>query len=116
MIPSTLVVEGTAMNIWIFVAALTAALLLGYVLGVATNAAFSRGSGSKPWWYDVAFPSPDETTVGAMKVLADRYALGEIDADEFLERVTALRKISESPEQRRVRLESQARQAKKGAC
>lgn len=115
MIPSTLVVEGSAINIWVFVAVIVGTLLLGYALGVGTSAAFGRGPKGKPWWYDVAFPSPDETTLGAMKVLADRYALGEIDADEFTERVTALRKVSETPEQRKLRLEREARQAKKSA-
>jgi hypothetical protein len=114
MIPSTLVVEGNAMSIWVFLAVVTGALLLGYLLGVATNA-FGRSSGGKPWWYDVAFPSPDETTLGALKVLADRYALGEIDAEEFSNRVNALRKVSETPEQRKLRIEREAHQAKKGA-
>jgi len=112
---STLVIEGSSMSIWVFVAVITGALLLGYVLGVATSAAFGRGSGGKPWWYDVAFPSPDETTLGALKVLADRYALGEIDAEEFSSRVAALRKVSETPEQRKLRLDLEARQTKKGA-
>ncbi|MFT3921820.1 MAG: hypothetical protein QM778_04735 [Myxococcales bacterium] len=115
MIPSTLVVEASSMSIWIFLAIVATALLLGYGLGVASGAAFGRSAGGKPWWYDVAFPSPDETTLGAMKVLADRYALGEIGADEFSERVAALRKVSETPEQRKLRLEREARQARKGA-
>src|SRR5688500_7316898 len=112
MIPSTLVVEGSSMSIWVFLVVVTAALLLGYVLGVVTGSAFGRGPGGKPWWYDVACPSPDETTLGAMKVLADRYALGEIGADEFNERAAALRKASETPEQRKCRLEREARHAR----
>jgi hypothetical protein len=115
MIPSTLVVEASSMSIWVFLAVIAAALLLGYALGVGTGVAFGRGAGGKPWWYDVAFPSPDETTLGAMKVLADRYALGEIGADEFSERVGALRKVSETPEQRKVRLDREARHPKKSA-
>lgn len=115
MIPSTLVIESSSMSIWVFLAVITVALLIGYGLGVATAAGFGHGAAGKPWWYDVAFPSPDETTGGAMKVLADRYALGEIGAEEFSERVAALRKASETPEQRKQRQEREARLAKKSA-
>jgi hypothetical protein len=115
MIPTTLAIEGTSMSIWIFLAVILAALVVGYALGIGSAAAFGRRGDGKPWWYDVAFPSPDETTVGALKVLSDRYALGEIDAAEFSERVSALRKVSESPEQRKQRLEREARAAHKPA-
>jgi hypothetical protein len=115
MIPSTLIVEGSSMSIWVFLAVIVTALLLGYALGLGSAAAFGRSADGKPWWYDVAFPAPDETTVGAMKVLADRYALGEIGADEFGERVAALRKVSETPEQRKLRLEREARAPSKRA-
>jgi len=82
------------MSIWVFVAALAGALIVGYLLGAATvfggTSRRSRGADGKPWWYDVAFPAPDEATLGALKVLADRYALGEIDADEYHHRFEAL--------------------------
>jgi len=97
------------MSIWIFFAVVAITLLIGYGLGFATGAAVGRRAGSKPWWYDVAFPSPDETTLGAMKALGDRFALGEIDAAEFQERVSALRKVSETAEQRKQRIEREAR-------
>ena len=48
-----------------------------------------------------------------LKVLADRYALGEIGAEELSERVAALRKASETPEQRKERLERDARTLRK---
>jgi hypothetical protein len=115
MTPSSLVVEGSSMSLWAFLAVIVAALLIGFALGLGSGAAFGRRSGGKPWWYDVAFPSPDESTLGAMKVLADRYALGEINADEFSERVVALRKASETPEQRKLRLEDEARAQRKRA-
>jgi hypothetical protein len=86
------------MSIWVFIAALVGALILGYVLGVATLfGGRRRGPDGKPWWYDVAFPQPDEATLGALKVLADRYALGEIDADEYHHRVEALRSTATVP-------------------
>jgi hypothetical protein len=78
------------MSVWAFVAALAGALVVGYVLGAATVGRHGRRGDGKPWWYDVAFPKPDEATLGALKVLADRYALGEIDADEYHHRVEAL--------------------------
>jgi hypothetical protein len=109
MFSSTLIIEGSSMSIWVFLAVIVAALLVGYALGVGSRAAFGPGSDGKPWWYDVAFPSPDETTIGAMKVLADRYALGEIDAAEYSERAAALRNLSETPEQRKQRAERNAR-------
>jgi hypothetical protein len=115
MIPSNLIVEASSISIWVFLGIVVAALLVGYALGVGSAAAAGRRGDGKPWWYDVAFPSPDETTVGAMKVLADRYALGEIDAAEFNERVAALRKASETPEQRKQRLEHESRALRKQA-
>lgn len=102
-IPSSIIVESSSLNIWVALAVVACALFVGYGLGFATGAATGRSAGSKPWWYDVAFPSPDETTLGAMKALADRFALGEIDAAEFQERATALRKVSETAEQRKER-------------
>jgi uncharacterized membrane protein len=108
MIPASLFIESSSMSIWVFLAVVVVALLVGFALGIGSRSA-SRHSDGKPWWYDVAFPAPDETTVGAMKVLADRYALGEIDAEEFSERVAALRKVSETPEQRKKRLECDVR-------
>ena len=82
------------MSVWVFIAALAGALIVGYVFGAATvfggTGRRGRGVDGKPWWYDVAFPAPDEATLGALKVLADRYALGEIDADEYHHRVEAL--------------------------
>jgi hypothetical protein len=108
-IPSTVVVESSSLSLWVFLAVVAVALLIGYGLGFATGAAVGQRAGSKPWWYDVAFPSPDETTLGAMKALADRFALGEIDAAEFQERTNALRKISETAEQRKQRMEREAR-------
>lgn len=101
------------MSIWVFLAVIVVALLVGFALGVGSRAALGSRSDGKPWWYDVAFPAPDETTIGAMKVLADRYALGEIDAEEFSERVAALRKVSETPEQRKERLERDAKTLRK---
>ncbi len=108
-IPSTVVVESSSLSLWVFLAVVAVALLIGYGLGFATGAAVGQRAGSKPWWYDVAFPSPDETTLGAMKALADRFALGEIDAAEFQERTSALRKVSETAEQRKQRMEREAR-------
>lgn len=93
------------MSLWAFLAIILVAVLVGFALGVGRSAASAGRPDGKPWWYDVAFPAPDETTVGAMKVLADRYALGEIDAEEFGARVAALREASETPEQRKERLE-----------
>jgi hypothetical protein len=91
---SSIAVKGSTMSIWWFIAALAGALLVGYVLGAGAAYGGARGRGrsadGKPWWYDVAFPRPDEATLGALKVLADRYALGEIDADEYHQRVEAL--------------------------
>lgn len=107
-IPSTVIVESSSVSIWGFLAVVAIALLVGYGLGFATGAAVGRRAGSKPWWYDVAFPSPDETTLGAMRALADRFALGEIDAAEFQERASALRKVSETAEQRKQRIEREA--------
>jgi hypothetical protein len=109
MIPSVLHIESASMSVWVFVAVIVVALLIGFALGIGSTAAIGRRPDGKPWWYDVAFPAPDETTLGAMKVLADRYALGELDAEEFSERVAALRKVSETPEQRKERLERDAR-------
>ena len=77
------------MSVWLFAGALAGALVIGLLLG-ATVGRFGRGPDGKPWWYDVAFPRPDEATLGALKVLADRYALGEIDAEEYQQRVSAL--------------------------
>ncbi len=108
-IPSTVVVESSSLSLWVFLAVVAVALLIGYGLGFATGAAVGQRAGSKPWWYDVAFPSPDETTLGAMKALADRFALGEIDAAEFQERTSALRKVSETAEQSKQRMEREAR-------
>lgn len=101
------------MSIWVFLGVIAVVLLVGYVLGLGSSAAFGRSTDSKPWWYEVAFPAPDESTLGAMKVLADRYALGEIDVEEFSERAAALRKASETPEQRKQRLEREARTLRK---
>ena len=109
MIPSSINIESSSMSIWVFLAVVVVALLVGFALGLGSSAAIGRRSDGKPWWYDVAFPAPDETTIGAMKVLADRYALGEIAAEEFSERVAALRKVSETPEQRKERLERDAK-------
>ena len=109
MIASSINIESSSMSIWVFLGVIVVALLLGFALGLASSAAIGRRADGKPWWYDVAFPAPDETTIGAMKVLADRYALGEIDAEEFGARVAALRKVSETPEQRKERLERDAK-------
>lgn len=80
------------MSVWLFTAALVGALVVGFVLGAGSCGWGRRGrrSDGKPWWYDVAFPQPDEATLGALKVLADRYALGEIDAEEYHQRAKAL--------------------------
>lgn len=85
-------VHDTSMSVWVLVAIIVGSLLVGWALGIATRyAGHGRGGNGKPWWYDVAFPAPDEATIGALKVLADRYALGEIDADDFHSRSKALR-------------------------
>src|SRR5688500_10986561 len=109
MIPTALHIESTSMSIWVFLAVVVVALLVGFALGVGSRGGSGQRSDGKPWWYDVSCPAPDETTMGAMKVLSDRDALGEIDAEEFSERVAALRKVSETPEQRKARLERDAR-------
>lgn len=105
----SLVVESSSMSLWLFLGVITLALLIGYGLGVGTGAALGRSAGGKPWWYDVAFPSPDETTIGAMKALSDRFALGEIDAAEYQERIKALRSASETAEQRKARMEREGK-------
>src|SRR3954468_24575591 len=108
-IPSSVIVESSAVSIWVLLAVIAIVLLVGYGLGFATGVVAGRRAGSKPWWYDVAFPSPDEATLGAMRALSDRFALGEIDAAEFQERATALRKVSETAEQRKQRIERETR-------
>lgn len=109
MLPSNVLVEGGSMSLWVFVAVILVTLLVGVALGVFSQTAMGRSADGKPWWYDVAFPSPDEATLGAMKVLADRYALGEIDAEEYRQRAAALRELSETPEQRKQRMDRQDR-------
>lgn len=99
-----LILEGTTVSVWLALVVIGLALLVGWGLGFATGAVFGRREGVRPWW----FSSPDETTPGAMKALADRFALGEIDAAEFQERVDALRTVSEPPELRKRRLEHEA--------
>lgn len=96
---ASVAVHGTSMSTWAFVAIIVGALFLGFCAGAGISLSGSRarhGDG-KPWWYDVAFPAPDEATIGALKVLADRYALGEIDADEFHSRSAALRSAAPEP-------------------
>lgn len=92
-------VKGTHMSTWGFIGSLAAAFVLGALfIGMMTTGGMrSKGSDGKPWWYDVAFPKPDEATLGALKVLADRYALGEIDADEYQLRAKALRDSAPEP-------------------
>lgn len=103
---SAVSVKGTSMNIWLFLLLLAGigfvCLMLGFMAGAAIGHG-RRGGDGKPWWYEQAFPKPDEATVGAMTVIADRYALGEIDEDEFNERITALRESSLSPADRAKR-------------
>lgn len=108
-IPSNIVIESSSWSLWAFLAVLAVVFFVAYGLGVGTGVALGRRAGSKPWWYEVAFPSPDETTLGAMKALADRFALGEIDAAEFQERSEALRRVSETAEQRKLRAERSGR-------
>ena len=86
------------MSVWALVAIIVGALFLGFCAGAGLSFSGGRRRGDgKPWWYDVAFPAPDEATIGALKVLADRYALGEIDADEFHSRSAALRAAAPEP-------------------
>jgi uncharacterized membrane protein len=70
---------------WALVVSLLAAVLLGYVLGRA-------GRRGHNWWQEMTIGN-NEARNEAIKVLADRYALGEIDADEFRDRVTELKAV-----------------------
>ncbi len=102
-------VKGTSMNIWLFLLLLAGVGFLAFCIGFMSGAAAGRfgrrasGGDGKPWWYEQAFPKPDEATVGAMAVLSDRYALGEIDEDEFNVRISALRESSLTADERAKR-------------
>jgi uncharacterized membrane protein len=71
---------------WALAVSLLAAVLIGYVLGRASH----RGHN---WWQEMTIGN-NEARNEALKVLADRYALGEIDADEFRDRVTELQQVN----------------------
>jgi uncharacterized membrane protein len=65
------------------------ALAGAFVLGAAFGALLRNGGSSRrPWWMD--FANPPEL-VDARRVLAERYALGEITAEEYRTRVEDLR-------------------------
>ena len=65
---------------WLIGIGLFALLVIAIVVVVNTT----RGSGS-------AGPAPERPRSSAEDVLADRLARGEIDADEYRQRLTALR-------------------------
>jgi hypothetical protein len=64
------------------------ALAGAFVLGAGFGAVVRRGGSHRPWWLD--FANPPEL-VDARRVLAERYALGEITAEEYRTRVDDLR-------------------------
>jgi hypothetical protein len=64
------------------------ALAGAFVLGTGFGAVLRGGGSRRPWWLD--FANPPEL-VDARRVLAERYALGEITAEEYRTRVEDLR-------------------------
>jgi hypothetical protein len=64
------------------------ALAGAFVLGAGFGAVVRGGGSRRPWWLD--FANPPEL-VDARRVLAERYALGEITAEEYRARVEDLR-------------------------
>lgn len=64
------------------------ALAGAFALGALFGATLRGGSSRRPWWMD--FANPPEL-VDARRVLAERYALGEITAEEYRGRVDDLR-------------------------
>lgn len=64
------------------------ALAGAFVLGTGFGAVVRGGGSRRPWWLD--FANPPEL-VDARRVLAERYALGEITAEEYRARVEDLR-------------------------
>jgi uncharacterized membrane protein len=71
---------------WALAVSLLAAVLIGYALGRASR-------GGHNWWQEMTIGN-NEARNEAIKVLADRYALGEIDDDEFRDRVTELKQVN----------------------
>jgi uncharacterized membrane protein len=71
---------------WALTVSLLAAVLIGFVLGRSSK-------GGHNWWQEMTIGN-NAAQNEAVKVLADRYALGEIDADEFQHRVASLKAVS----------------------
>ena len=64
------------------------ALAGAFVVGAGFGALVRGGGSHRPWWMD--FANPPEL-VDARRVLAERYALGDITAEEYRTRVQDLR-------------------------
>jgi uncharacterized membrane protein len=68
---------------WALAVSLLAAVIIGFGLGRSSR-------GGHNWWQEMSISNNDAQNE-AVKVLADRYALGEIDATEFHDRVSNLK-------------------------
>jgi uncharacterized membrane protein len=71
---------------WAVVVSLLAAVLIGFVLGRASR-------GGHNWWQEMTIGNNEVRNEG-LKVLADRYALGEIDDEEFRVRAAELKQAN----------------------
>ena len=63
------------------------ALAGAFAVGAVFGALVRGGSSQRPWWMD--FANPPEL-VDARRVLAERYALGDISAEDFRSRIEDL--------------------------
>ncbi|GAA3753432.1 hypothetical protein GCM10022205_45430 [Spinactinospora alkalitolerans] len=61
-------------------------LVIALLIGLGVFLLSRRGGGRRPPW--ASAPEPPEA--GARRVLADRFAAGDIGVDEFMERAGAL--------------------------
>jgi hypothetical protein len=78
--------------------------MTGVALGLTLAGAFVAGvlfgrffaPNRRPWWLEFALPEAN-ALADARRVLADRYALGDLTAEEYAERLQGLQRAQAKP-------------------